>query len=226
MQKRHAFSLIELLVVVAIIGLLVALLLPAVQAARAAARRTNCASNLRQVGLAMCQYCDTHRGAFPDTDHTADAPNRSWIYTIAPYMESVNKIRICPDDPKGRERFDLRLTSYVMNAYLTKELGVDNPVFNHRKLTATSKTIVAFELADHKNPVPDDDHVHSHAWFTTSAIAQGKVFQRIESDITTSRHGDSAHYLYADWHVQLISSSQVNVWARTQTKENNFVRPK
>jgi prepilin-type N-terminal cleavage/methylation domain-containing protein len=57
---RGAFTLIELLVVIAIIGVLVALLLPAVQAARQAARRASCSNNLRQLGIAMHNYHDTH----------------------------------------------------------------------------------------------------------------------------------------------------------------------
>lgn len=81
----RGFTLVELLLVIAIIGVIVALLLPAVQVAREAARRSSCSNNLRQVGLALHMYHDQHR-RFPfgwDTHGTA------WSALILPQIEQA-----------------------------------------------------------------------------------------------------------------------------------------
>ena len=80
--RRSAFTLVELLVVIAIIGTLIALLMPAVQSAQEASQRSQkCASNMRQVGLAIRQYCDTHHGFWPLTTHNSDADLNTGLYT-------------------------------------------------------------------------------------------------------------------------------------------------
>jgi prepilin-type N-terminal cleavage/methylation domain-containing protein/prepilin-type processing-associated H-X9-DG protein len=225
-RRPAAFTLVELLVVVSIIAVLIGLLLPAVQSSRAAARRTQCASNLRQVGLAMGHYCDAHRGQFPDTSHNdLGDVERSWIYTVAPFMESVDALRVCPDDLKAADRLRERLTSYVMNAYLTDEPR-SFAVTNHNKLRESSKTLVAFELADQKAPIIENDHVHNHAWFTSLTVARKQVLGKIEADAAIARHAGVSHFLYADWHVGPVPAITVAEWADVQTPTDNFCLPR
>ena len=89
-NRRSGFTLVELLVVIAIIGILVSLLLPAVQAAREAARRIQCTNNAKQLGLALLNYESTYRVfphgeiGFPPEYHS------SWVSKILPFVEATN----------------------------------------------------------------------------------------------------------------------------------------
>jgi prepilin-type N-terminal cleavage/methylation domain-containing protein len=90
---RRGFTLVELLVVIAIIGTLVALLLPAVQAARGSARNNTCKNNLKQLSLALANY-DTTNSKLPGYVNALVNPNNrtigrrgSWVVMIFPFME-------------------------------------------------------------------------------------------------------------------------------------------
>ena len=84
--RKRGFTLVELLVVIAIIGVLVGLLLPAVQSAREAGRRMQCSNNLKQIGLAVMMSHDI-RNKFPCGRESRDPFDVSWAFRLLPYME-------------------------------------------------------------------------------------------------------------------------------------------
>ena len=89
-------TLIELLVVIAVIGMLVALMLPAVQAARESARKTTCANNMRQMGLAANSYVvdqQVYPASWPKGDATV-----TWGHTLLPYLEQTSLFEAWDDD--------------------------------------------------------------------------------------------------------------------------------
>ncbi len=104
MKRKQGFTLVELLTVIAIIGVLVSLLIPAIQRARESSRSTQCKSNLRQIGLAMTQYLDRQgeRGKFPMTARLPKTSNPSKLPSLydvlAPFCENNREIFLCPSD--------------------------------------------------------------------------------------------------------------------------------
>jgi prepilin-type N-terminal cleavage/methylation domain-containing protein len=94
MHRRSAFTLIELLVVIGIVGVLIGLLLPAVQKVREASARTKCANNLKQLGTALHLYETDHR-TFPPSDACWDGEDRrlqpTFYTSILPYVDQGNQ---------------------------------------------------------------------------------------------------------------------------------------
>jgi len=128
-KKRRGFTLIELLVVISIIATLMSLILPAIQQAREAGRRTQCLNNLRNVTVAIHNFASSNKGRLPALAHFPAAPGggnlegRSWVVDLLPYL----------DQQGTADRWDKALAwndpttnaNGAVNADLANELYID-----------------------------------------------------------------------------------------------------
>jgi len=132
-RRISAFTLIELLIVIAVISLLVSIMLPSLSNAKRSAQRTVCASNLRQINLSMNYYLEDHERTYPCAqDPVSTAPfywlwmGRGWRGFLEPYIEvGINQdnpsILFCPGDPATKEKYEATSFAYSMSFYHTPE---------------------------------------------------------------------------------------------------------
>lgn len=232
---KNGFTLIELLVVIAIIALLLTIILPSLNKAKMITKRLVSSSNMRQIGVATTLYADDNKGFFPETTHTTTF-DKSWIYTLQPYLSNVNKIRICPADPQGKERLQYNTTSYIFNEYLTPKykqgrLIRSESFHNLHQLRNTGTTITVFVASDQWSPADTGaDHTHSRGWFTSNDCDER--WTAICSDIQVDRYRTgssnetntkgSTLFLYADTCVETIKGLTVK---EMSDEEINFAKP-
>ncbi len=144
MQRRPSgFTLVELLVVIAIIGILIALLLPAVQAAREAARRMQCANNLKQLGLALHNY-HTAMQSFPTGSDLDAYPNHraGFHVLLLPYLEQRTVYGQFSQTESASEGMNAELGKQIISGFTCPSDGQQpiDPIYSDRQWRTTNYT--------------------------------------------------------------------------------------
>ncbi len=213
-HRSEGFTLVELLVTITIIATLAGLSLVAVRSLRDGANQTKCASNLRNIGIAMQMHAQDNNGSYPDTTHTAEN-GQSWIYQLEQYLGTFEETRICPADPQANLRRANRSSSYLLNSLVfippLDAFGEpEGPAYNKpSRLPEPSRTILVFIASDRAGLHPGDDHTHSDQWHAWPQVLRDIAPDRHKNRPSSDSTQGSANYLYADGHVEAIHASEV-----------------
>lgn len=233
LRRDHGFTLIELMIVVAILGILAGLMTGVIGYIQNSAKRNECLNNLRQWGGAMSMYLDEHRSrTFPtyEADLTSET---AWFNVLPPYLEKSSasapykelaaegkpiphpgegskSIFLCPLDDGPAEETDPKTyySSYTMNVYVND--AENKPPRSKRlrdsQLKFPSAFVVMTETCD------------GRVGGATSGADQHLV--SVEPAATAFRHNKSINLLFADGHAATMPQSAI--WSDSMTKGQNL----
>jgi len=209
-EVRGGFTLVELLVVLAVIALLAALLLPALSKAKESARATQCLNQMRQLAIAVRLYVDENGDTFPRSEHSAFANGElPWERSVAPLLGSsttawtnlLTGLYHCPSDKRTTP------WSYGLNVYY--ELGPDDDYTGKpqtwRRLTQVPHPSATVLFAENNSSA---DHLMPEFWYSQADAV----------DLASTRHKGRANYTFADGHASLLllnsifNPPQLDLW--------------
>ncbi len=215
-NKVCGFTLIELLVVIAIISILAAILFPVFARARENARRANCASNLKQIGLGIMQYTQDYDERMPfqasATFNTFTVPSgsdTSYFYKLQPYVKSWELFR-CPSaiiNPTATDRADAtNNTSYLVNGVLSTESANATGIARHvASIPEAASVITVQEFRNNLSRVYMRPYRNTAPTSTQNAQY---IYWQPSRDYNIL-HFEGGNLLFADGHVKWRKQSSV-----------------
>lgn len=198
-RSSRGFTLVELLVVIAIIAMLVTLLLPAVQSAREAARRSQCQNNLKQIGLAITLYTDAHGEVLPMGRDDTHQWSVSWAFRILPFIEDA---AIHDSFVEGERVEDMRNAMAMRNTVATyicpSRRGPDDVVDfdNDDSATRTPKSAAPGDYAASAGPFAQYGNDGEK-----NPAESGAIYTRSQVKLRQVTDGTSSTLLVGDRHV-------------------------
>ena len=230
MRNRRGFTLVELLVVIGIIALLISILLPALSRAKETASRTQCMSNLRQLGLALSMYTNENRGFFPAS--AAAVAVEDWIYWQTNRVQDDGRLvryqgkkfnaayYRCPSDLEYAPRN--YKYSYSINYAITGYTD-SNPKHAAVKTTGVVNPSAKILILDESALTIDDGTWAADRYASTSADPRNLLANRHDrrSESVNNVNAGRGVVLFADFHSDFIERNWVQDIAHWEPKYPN-----
>lgn len=218
-MKCRGFTLVELLVVIGIISVLVAILLPALNRAREAAKWTQCLSNLRQLGTAMINYAQDNHDIFPSA--SVSNLDSDWVYwqggrnpypdivtgSIMPYLGTTVSVSIvlCPSDnisshsgfPGGYPY------SYSVNWHLSPPWYLPAPPYPQLKWTGVTRPSQIILMIDESSETIDDGCWAPEHYFSDGHNLLSNRHEK-DQETSTDKNAGRGNVLFCDGHAEFI----------------------